>query len=560
MKGVLQRLTGRGRPIASGRMQPTRILVWPVLAAAFAPSAAFAAPSDPYVVYTANRFVDGAVVLRTDPAAGTVVDISRNGPQGTMFAAPFDLAVEADGDLLVADMGTLCTPTQPRCANDGRIIRVDPVTGRQSLLAGGAPLVDPAGLALAPNGDVYVADNLEADGTGAVIRVDAVSGAQSVVSEGGLLDLPFGILVDRDGSLVVSNRVLPGACTNGVAGRLVRIQPAGGSQQLVSEGPLFRYPLGVALDGAGRIAYANECGHPALGRVVSDVAQSVLSANTAADRLVTPERLALDPGGDFLVSDWSLGDGDGGIVKVDSDSGAQSLVRQGALFNHPMGIAAVVSRAPQARLVLDPPLVAAGAPVRLDASASSDPEGLRLAYEWDLNGDGVFELGTANQPSTTAVWRRHGPRTVRVRVNDPHGGRGVARGVVRVDGSTPQITGLRAGSRVLGVGPRRVRPARTAVARRSRRRAPRATSVSFTLSERAAVHVTVARLLARSRSSDARVLTKAGRRGPNSMRLRARGLRPGRYRLRFGATDAVGHEATERTLALRVVRLARRPR
>jgi hypothetical protein len=538
-------------------MQLTRILVWPVLAAAAAPSAASAAPSDPYVVYTANRFVDGAVVLRTSPATGTV-DISRNGAQGTMFEAPFDLAVEADGDLLVADMGTLCTPTRPRCANDGRIIRVDPVTGRQSLLAGGAPLVDPAGLALAPGGDVYVADNLEADGTGAVIRVDAVSGAQSVISEGGLLDLPFGILVDRDGSLVVSNRVLPGSCTNGVAGRLVRIQPADGSQQVASEGPLFRYPLGVALDGAGRIAYANECGHPALGRVVSDVAQSVLSANTAGDRLVTPERLALEPGGDFLVSDWSLGDGDGGIVKVDSDTGAQSLVRQGALFNHPMGIAAVVSRAPQARLVLDPRLVAAGAPVRVDASASSDPEGLRLAYEWDLNGDGAFELGTANQPSTTAVWRRNGLRTVRVRVNDPHGGRGVAQGVVRVDGSTPQITGLRAGSRVLGV-PRRVRPARAAVARRPRRRAPRATTVSFTLSERAAVRVTVARLRSRSRRSDVRVLTKAGRRGPNSLRVRARGLRPGRYRLTFGATDAVGHEATKRTLALRVVRLARRP-
>jgi hypothetical protein len=286
----------------------------------------------------------------------------------------------------------------------------------------------------------------------------------------------------------------------------------------------------------------------------------VLSANTAADRLVTPERLALEPGGDFLVSDWSLGDGDGGIVKVNSDTGAQSLVRQGDLFNHPMGIAAVVSRAPQAQLALEPPLVAAGAPVRLDASASRDPEGLRLAYEWDLNGDGVFELGTASQPSTTAVWRRNGPRTVRVRVNDPHGGRGVAQGVVRVDGSTPRITGLRAGSKVLGVARRRVRGGRPAVARRPRRRAPRATTVSFTLSERAAVRVTVARLRPGPRSSDVRVLTKTGRRGPNSLRLRARGLRPGRYRLTFGATDAVGHEATERTLALRVVRLARRAR
>jgi hypothetical protein len=52
------------------------------------------------------------------------------------------------------------------------------------------------------------------------------------------------------------------------------------------------------------------------------------------------------------------------------------------------------------------------------------------------------------------------------------------------------------------------------------------------------------------------VLTKAGQLGLNKLRIRARGLRPGRYRLRVEATDAVGHEALERTLGLRVVRLA----
>jgi DNA-binding beta-propeller fold protein YncE len=555
VKGVLHRLTSRGGPLASGRMQRTRILMWPVVAAAITPGAAFAAPSDPYVVYTANRFADGAVVLRTDPRAGTVSEISSNGPQGNLFAAPFDIAAEADGNLLVADMGTVCTPAQPSCASDGRIIRVDPITGRQSLLAGGAPLVDPAGLAVAPGGDVYVADNYDSDNNGRVIRIDPVSGARSVVTEGGLLDLPFGILVDRDGSLVVSNRVAPGGCTTGLAGRLVRVQPAGGSQQLVSRGPLFRYPLGVALDRAGRIAFANECGDPGLARVVSDVAQSVLSPNTASDLLVTPERLALNPAGDFLVSDWSLGDGDGGIVRVNSATGAQSLVRQGQLFNHPIGIDAVVNRPPRARLALDPPLVAAGAPVRLDASGSRDPEGLRLAYEWDLDGDGTFERGTAGLASTTRVWRRNGLRTPRVRVNDPHGGRAVAQGVVRVDGSTPQITGLRAGSRLLGVGPRRGRRGRAATARRARRAPPRATTIRFRLSERAGVRVTVSR--AASRNSSGRVLAKAGRGGLNRLRVRARGLRPGRYRLTFEATDAVGHEATPRSLVLRVARLAR---
>ena len=120
------------------------------------------------------------MILRTDPATGSLVEISRNGPQGTLFERPFDLALEADGDILVADMGAPCLVS--RCDNDGRIIRVDPITGRQTLLASGAPLLDPAGIAVAPDGSIYVADNYAADDDGAVIRVDPVSGAQTLVT------------------------------------------------------------------------------------------------------------------------------------------------------------------------------------------------------------------------------------------------------------------------------------------------------------------------------------------------------------------------------------------
>jgi DNA-binding beta-propeller fold protein YncE len=527
--------------------------MWPLLAALAAPGAAAAAPGDPYVVYTANNYADGAVILRWAPATGSLVEITRNGSQGNLFRAPFDVAVEADGDLLVADLGAPCTPSEPRCAEDGRIVRVDPVTGRQSLLADGAPLVDPAGLALAANGDVYVADNREADDDGAVFRIDPDTGAATIVSQGGQLDLPFGIVVERDGSLVVSNRVLPGGCGPALAGSLVRINPVDGSQQLVSSGGLFAYPVGVALDRSGGVVFANECGDAGLLRVVSESIQSVLTPNAAGDVLVTPERLALDPAGDFLVTDWALGDGEGGLVRVDSDTGAQKVVQSGSLFNHPMGIAAVVNRPPRAALSISPQLVAAGDPVRLDASASSDPEGMRLLYEWDLNGDGTFERGTGATSRATRTWIRDRTVRVGVRVNDPHGGRAVARGTVRVDGSTPQITAVRLGSSVLS-------PARR-----------RSTRLSFKLSEPATVSVAIERARVGRRARPGapcrprarrgrrcvrwnRVaeLGKAGRLGPNRLRIDARGLRVGRYRLLIDAVDAVGHQAARRTTELRV--------
>jgi hypothetical protein len=546
-----------------------------VLAFLPAPGAALAAPADPYVVYTANSFAGGAVVLRTDPAAGSLVEISRNGAQGTLFRRPFDLALEADGDLLVADMGAPCTTDLRRCPSDGRVIRVDTITGRQTLVASGAPLLDPAGIAVAPNGDIYVADNHGADDDGAVIRIDPVTGAQTLVTEGDQLDLPFGILVDRDGSLVVSNRMAPGSACSGTPGRLVRVQQSG-DQQVVSEGGLFKYPLGLALDALGRIAFANECGPNGLLRVLGAATQSPITSNNDTDLLVTPERLALDPAGDFLVSDFSVGDGDGGIVKVGSSDGAQSLVRQGELFNHPLGIAAVVNRPPSASLRVVPSIVAAGRPVRMDASGSRDPEGLRLVYEWDLNGDGVFEAGTGTRARASRTWRVDGTVSIGMRVNDPHGGRAVATGVMTVDGSVPVVSGLRADSRVLGVG-RRWRGRSGAAAAQSRRPGPpRSTRLRFGLSEPAVVRVAAKRVRAGRRAhsgapcrprakrgrpcihrSQVRALRKAGRPGANSLRIRSRGLAPGSYRLVVTATDAVDHRSTPRVLGLRVVRLPR---
>jgi DNA-binding beta-propeller fold protein YncE len=520
-------------------MRWTRILALSVLVGLLPAAAVQAAPGDPYLIYTANSSVDGAVVLRTDPATGATVEISRNGSQGTLFRRPYDLAVEPDGSLLVADMGT------PN-AKDGAVIRVDPLTGRQSLVASGGQFYDPAGIAVAPNGDILVADNFAPDNDGAVIRVDPRTGAQTLVSTAGQLDLPFGIAVDRDGSLLVTNRVedggLPALCPS--LGKVVRVNPATGAQSGVAAGGLLSYPLGLAVDADGSIVVANECqGANGLVRL-RPPAQSPVTANGAGDLLVTPERVAFDPAGGLLVTDFSLGpDLDGGIARINAGDGLQGLLRQGDLFNHPLGLAVVVNHPPAAALALQPSLVAAGRPVRLDGSASRDPDGQRLVYEWDLDGDGNFEAGSGATAVVSRTWRRDGPHMVRVRVNDPHGGRAVAEGLLNVDGSVPIITRLRADVRIL--------------VRRSPQRRRRATTVRFRLSEAARVGMAVRRARRTRRGiiwTRTRLIHRAGRPGDNRLVLRARRLRPGRYRLRLTATDAVGHEAVPRSLGLRVVR------
>jgi sugar lactone lactonase YvrE len=560
-------------------MRRKRVLIWPLLAVLLIPGTALAAPGDPYVVYTANSFASGAVVLRTDPASGALVEISRNGPQGNLFQRPYDLAVEPSGSLIVADLGQPCTfeDEDTPCPDDGRLIRVDPLTGNQSLVASGDQLVDPAGVAVGPGGQIWVADNLDPDGSGRIVRVDPSTGAQTTVAEDGLLDLPFGIAIERDGNLVVTNRMEPGripaVCTP--AGTVVRIDPATGAQDEVAEADHIAWPLGLAVAADGGLVVANECsGGAGLVRVDPFAGIQIdITGNGDEDVLVTPERIAFDPGGALVVSDFNLGpDEDGGIVRVDPETGSQALVRAGELFNHPLGIATVANRAPAAALSADPPVVAAGKPVRLDGSASSDPEGLRLVYEWDLDGDGGFEAGSGTTPTASRTFGRNGPATVRMRVNDPHGGRAVAEVTVSVDGAVPVITQVQAGSRVLGVG----RRSRSSAA--GRRKPPRATNIRFSLSEPAAVGLATQRLRRgrRTPAGRCRVRAKRGRRcirwvpvralghagaaGANSIRLRSRGLRPGRYRLVLTAVDAVGNASARRTLPLRVVRLRPRPR
>jgi DNA-binding beta-propeller fold protein YncE len=566
-------------------MRPTRILLPPLLLVMLMSGTAVAAPGDPYVVYTANSFSTGAVILRTEPGSGSLVEISRNGPQGNLFQRPYDLAVEPDGKLVVADIGV---PNR----KDGSVIRVDPLTGRQSLVSSGGEFFDPAGLAVAPDGQIYVVDNRAPDNDGAVIRVDPRTGAQTLVTERsaepgrGELDLPFGIAVESDGNLVVSNRVspleLPLLCQ--VLGKVVRVNPLTGDQVRVSGDGHIAWPFGIAVRPDGGIVVANECGTGG-GLVLVDrlgLWQSALTPNGSDDVLVTPERVAFDPAGRLLVSDFSVGPGgEGGIVSVDPDTGAQSLLRAGEPFNHPLGIAAAPNRPPSASLVPDPPTVAAGRPVRLDAERSSDPENLPLVYEWDLDGDGAFEAGSGGVATASRSWAIHGTATVRVRVNDPHGGRSIAEANVAVDGAAPVIGHLRRGARVLGVKrpSRRMRkrpgdrPRPRAAASR-RRPPPRATSVRFSLTEPAAVTLAVdrarrgrrpvagepCRVRARTgrrclRWSRKRAIDHAGAAGENAIRLRARGLRPGRYRLVLSAVDGVGNASVPRQAPLRVVPL-----
>jgi hypothetical protein len=566
-----------------------------VLVALLVPAGgAAAAADDPWVAYVVNSVVTregqpSPVVLRSNPATGALEEVSRNGAQGGLFEHPYDIAMApGGGSLYVVDMGAFAEGTTP--VADGRIIRVDPASGAQSLVAQGGELVDPAGIAVASDGTLYVVENV---GVGpardpAVVRIDPATGAQSVLTRGGNLCYPFGIALEASGDLIVTD--FGDLIVGGVPqidcpvaqnfGSVVRLTPAGG-QSLLSfndvpfPGNLLRGAFGAAIEPGGGVLVVNQAS--AQGAVVAinpvNGSQTTVATNaSASDAFELPQRVAVLPDGNLLVADYALNDQEGGLVAVERATGAARIARQGTLFNNPLGVTTVVNRAPSAALSLAPRQVAGGETVTFDASSSADPEGLGLRYAWDLDGTGGFELATGGVPRTMKTFAHSTTLTPRVRVLDPHGGEAIAAAgaPLVVDTIRPVIAGFRASSRTIAVpaGPS------AAALRKSLR-------FRFRLSESARVRIAIERGLegrrkarrcvapgrARKRAKrctrwrQLTVLRKQGNPGPSSVqfsgKVRGRSLRAGRYRALATATDAVGNSSRPRKAGFRAVRSRR---
>jgi hypothetical protein len=559
-----------------------------------------AAPDDPWVAYAVNSVVtkDGqqsAAVVRVNPATGALEEVSRNSAaQGTLFRHPYDIGVAPGGrSLYVVDMGEFAQGSTP--AADGRIIRVDPASGAQTVVSRGGELVDPAGIAVAPNGTLYVLENVGLGGNPrvplggrpAVIRIDPATGNQSVVTRDDALCYPFGIALEPSGGILVgdfgdlivggptqvdcvpnSSQIFPGA--------LYRVNPATGALSLLSvndatRGSTLRGVFGVAVAPGGGIFVANQTSAQAAVTAIDPAngVQTVLTPNSSStDAFEFPQRPSVLPDGNLIVADYALNDQEGGLVRVERTTGAARILRQGTLFNNPIGVAVVVNRPPSASLNVAPRLVAGNEWVTFDASGSADPEGLPLRYTWDLNGDGSFESSSGAAPMARTRFDSTTTLTPRVRVTDPHGGTVVAAAAAPlvVDTLPPVISRFR-------VSARRIAP----TSRRPKAALARAVRFRFRLSERARVRIAVQRALPGRRKSGRCVPPATARKrarrctrwrtltvlrddaapGPNSIRfsgkVRRRALKPGRYRGLAGATDVVSNVSRPRSAGFRVV-------
>ncbi|MGD8508917.1 MAG: PKD domain-containing protein, partial [Syntrophobacterales bacterium] len=168
-----------------------------------------------------------------------------------------------------------------------------------------------------------------------------------------------------------------------------------------------------------------------------------------------------DPDGDSLTYDWDFGDGNidtgltvsntsntysaGGtytvVLTVDDGTGGTDTASQVITVNTPG------NNPPQALFTANPISGEAPLTVNFDASASSDPDGDSLTYDWDF-GDGNIDTGLTVS-NTSNTYSAGGTYTVVLTVDDGNGGTDTASQVITVTVSQSPVADAGADQNVI---------------------------------------------------------------------------------------------------------------
>jgi hypothetical protein len=264
----------------------------------------------------------GGFIIKVDPTTGAQSVISAGG----LLNLPFDVAVGANGKVIVSD--------------SGRLISIDSATGSQTLVADNSQ-----GTLGSPYGIAFYGNDLLAANLQSLIAVDPVTGETLTVSTGGNFQYPMGVTVGANGDMYVINM---GSMT-----QIVRVNAQNGGQKVLSKGGYLKSPQSIAIDGDNLYVTDTADGNFGTGRVIQ------INARTGKQRIVAeggnlvgPVGISVDAAGQLIVGDAytvnpqspdiASGGYDGAIIRINPSTGAQAIIaRGGGSAVNPRGVAIV---------------------------------------------------------------------------------------------------------------------------------------------------------------------------------------------------------------------------
>nr|WP_179673332.1 gluconolaconase [Duganella sp. 1224] len=255
---------------------------------------------------------------RVTTMAGDGLPGSANGSgKRTRFADPFGVVLDPQGNLYVADGGD---------NNSIRKIDLNGVSttlaGGTEGYAEGAPTAaafnTPSGLAIDAAGNLYVADTgnnairkIKPDGTVSTLAGDGLAGDKDGKGAGAQFNGPVGVAVDAAGVVYVSDtyndrirRIAPdGSVTTIAGGRRGGMADGAGAQAL------FNTPTGIALGASGELYIADTANH-AIRKLGKDGTVSTIAAASDDERdslLRSPVGIAATRDGFLYIASGSHG-------------------------------------------------------------------------------------------------------------------------------------------------------------------------------------------------------------------------------------------------------------
>ena len=272
-------------------------------------------------------FVTGdarALEAVTTFAGGPTVAGNADGPAAiARFSDPVGLAVDASGNVLVADAGNHCirrvTPT-------GVVTTIAGTAGVRGSLDGPATAArfdTPSAIAVGLDGVIFISDTgnhtlRRLDRSGRVSTVAGMpgdSGSTNGVGSVARFNAPLGLAVSAYGTVFVAdsgNHVVRQIAANGTVTVLAGLSESWGDQDGSATTARFNGPVGLALDSTGNLVVSDAFNHT-LRRITSDGTVSTLAGKSGEAgivdgpalhaRLGTPAELVFDARGNLYVTD-----------------------------------------------------------------------------------------------------------------------------------------------------------------------------------------------------------------------------------------------------------------
>jgi sugar lactone lactonase YvrE len=223
---------------------------------------------------------------------------------GTGFSAPSGVAVDAGGNVFVADQNNNAVK---EVLASGAFVTVDS-------LGSGFDL--PEGVAVDTAGNVYVADTLNSE----VKEIVAAGGFTTVKTLGSGFSFPEGVAVDGSGNVFVAD-----TGNNSVK----EILAAGGLVTVKTLAAGFNAPAGVAVDGSGNVFVADQ-GNKAVQEILAAGGVTPIGGG-----FISPAGVAVDGHGNVFVADQ----GNNSVNEILAAGGFVTVNTLGSGFNAPEAVA-----------------------------------------------------------------------------------------------------------------------------------------------------------------------------------------------------------------------------